>query len=124
MNTTLWIIASVLAAAFALAGLMKLSRPRAQLAETMSWVTHATDGQVKMVGAVEFAGAIGLILPAALNIAPILVPIAAAGLVLTMFGAIATHLRLKEGLANALPAMLLAALCAVIVWGRFGPYAF
>ena len=73
--------------------------------------------------AVAFLGAIGLILPAALDIVPLLVPIAATGLALLMLGAAATHGRRKEPqmiVAN----LVLFALAAFVAWGRFGPYAF
>ena len=88
MNITLWIIAGLLAAAFLAAGAMKLAQPKAKLAESgMAWTEDFSDSQVKLIGLVEVLGAIGLILPAALDIAPILTPIAAAGLALTMLGA-------------------------------------
>ena len=78
MNITLWIIAGFLAAAFLAAGAMKLAWPKAKLAESgMAWTEGFTDGQVKAIGVVEVLGALGLILPAALDIAPILTPIAA-----------------------------------------------
>ena len=44
-------------------------------------------GFVKALGAVEILGAVGLILPALLDIAPILVPLAAVGLASIMVGA-------------------------------------
>ena len=124
MNVTLWIIAGVLAAAFAGAGMMKLTKPREALVEKMHWVEHATDTQVKLVGLVEVLGAIGLVVPAIVDIAPILVPVAAIGLALTMVGAVIVHLRDGESFAAAMPAVVLGALCLVVAWGRLGPYAF
>lgn len=124
MNTTLWILAGVLAAAFAAAGITKLTTPRERLADKMTWTKDATDTQVKLLGGLEVAGAIGLILPAALDIAPILVPIAAVGLATTMIGAIVVHIRHREGLAAAGPAIVLGLLCVFVAWGRFGPHAF
>jgi hypothetical protein len=58
-----------------------------------------------------------------LDIAPVLVPLAALGLVLTMIGAAIVHGRRGETPAIAVNAVLLI-LAAVVVWGRFGPYAF
>jgi DoxX-like family len=46
---------------------------------------------------------VGLILPAALDIAPVLVPLAAVGLVVLMVGAIITHLRRHEARVIASP---------------------
>ncbi|WP_344404738.1 DoxX family protein [Dactylosporangium fulvum] len=67
--------------------------------------------------------AIGLVLPAVLGIAPVLVPLAAVGLVLLMIGAIVTHLRRHEAkpiLAN----VAYLALAVFVAWGRFGPHSF
>lgn len=119
MNIALWIVASVLAFAFAGAGTMKLSKSRSELEPQMAWVGHATDSQVRLVGFVELTGAIGLILPAALDTAPILVPLAATGLVLTMIGAVITHIRIGDRIAEAAPAIALGALAAFVAVGRF-----
>jgi VIT1/CCC1 family predicted Fe2+/Mn2+ transporter len=103
---------------------MKLSQPKKKLADSgMGWTEDFSDGAVKGIGALEVLGAIGLILPAALDIVPLLVPIAATGLALLMLGAAATHGRRKEPqmiVAN----LVLFALAAFVAWGRFGPYAF
>jgi len=124
MNVTLWIIAGVLAAAFAAAGLMKLAQPKAKLADSgMAWTEDFADGQVKLIGLVEVLGAIGLILPAALDIAPILTPIAAAGLALNMLGATIVHARRGEK-SNIPVTLVLAALAAFVAVMRFGPNSF
>lgn len=123
MNTVLWIIAGLLAAAFAGAGLMKLTQPKAKLADSMGWVNDFSDGQVKLIGVAEVLGAIGLILPAALDIVSILTPLAATGLVLLMLGAAATHARRGET-SNIIVNVVLGALAAFVAVMRFGPYAF
>jgi uncharacterized membrane protein YphA (DoxX/SURF4 family) len=124
MNVTLWIIAGVLAAAFAAAGLMKIAQPKAKLAEAgMPWTEDFSAGQVKLIGTLEVLGAIGLILPAALDIAPILTPVAATGLALLMIGAAVTHVR--RGEQNMVPVnLVLAALAAFVAVMRFGPNSF
>jgi uncharacterized membrane protein YphA (DoxX/SURF4 family) len=124
MNTTLWIVAGLLAAAFLAAGAMKLAQPKGKLAESgMAWTEDFSDTQVKLIGLVEVLGAIGLILPAALDIAPILTPIAAAGLALSMLGATVIHARRGEK-SNILVTLVLAALAAFVAVMRFGPNAF
>ncbi|MEV6306884.1 DoxX family protein [Actinoplanes sp. NPDC051861] len=124
MNVVLWIVASLLAGAFAVAGAMKLSKSREQLAASgMGWAEDFSAGTVKLIGALELLAGIGLILPAALDIVPVLVPLAALGLVLMMVGAIVVHLRRGER-QMALPAVVLLLLAAFVAWGRFGPYAF
>ncbi|MFD7395722.1 DoxX family protein [Streptomyces virginiae] len=123
MNTTLWVITGVLALIFLAAGLMKISQPREKLAASgMAWTADFSPGVVKTVGAVEVLGAVGLIVPAALGIAPTLTAWAAFGLAATMLGATVLHLRRKE--TTALPvALLLLLLATVVAWGRFGPHA-
>ncbi|MFD5428830.1 DoxX family protein [Streptomyces sp. NPDC127084] len=124
MNTALWITASVLALLFLVAGLMKISQAREKLAASgMAWAEDIPAGAIKAIGAVEVLGAVGLVLPAAVNIAPGLAPWAALGLAATMLGAAATHARRKENQMIALNLVLLA-LAAVVAWGRFGPHAF
>lgn len=124
MNIALWVIASLLAFAFAAAGAMKLAKPRAELKAQMGWVEDSTDAQVKAIGAVELLGAIGVVLPAIVDIAPILVPIAAVGLALTMVGAVVTHVRRKDAPAIAAPAVVLGVLAVIVAIGRFGPESF
>ena len=81
MNIFLWIIGEILAVAFLGAGLMKLTQPKEKLAASgMGWTEQFSPGAIKAIGALEVAAAIGLILPALLDIAPILVPLAALGL--------------------------------------------
>jgi hypothetical protein len=64
-----------------------------------------------------------LIVPPLVHIAPILAPVAASGLVVTMIGAIVIHTRRRE-YPNVAINVLLAIMAAVIAWGRFRPYSF
>jgi uncharacterized membrane protein YphA (DoxX/SURF4 family) len=124
MNVALWIIASVLAAAFLAAGTMKLTQPKEKLVEVgMGWAEDFSAGMVRTIGLLEVLAAAGLILPAALNIVPVLVPLAALGLVLVMLGAIITHARRHEP-APIVVNLVLLLLAALVVWGRFGPESF
>ncbi|GAA4447674.1 DoxX family protein [Phytohabitans houttuyneae] len=124
MNVVLWIIAGVLAAAFVIAGLLKLVQSKEKLAASgLGWVDSYSPGTVKAIGAADLLGGIGLVLPAILDIAPVLVPIAATGLVIVMIGAAIVHGRRKEWPMVAANLVLLV-LCAIVAWGRFGPYSF
>jgi uncharacterized membrane protein YphA (DoxX/SURF4 family) len=124
VNVVLWVLAGLLAAAFLGAGAMKVLRTKEQLAGSgMAWVEDFSPAMVKVIGALEILAAIGLILPAALDIAPILVPVAALGLVVMMIGAAVVHVRRKE-LQTIAPSLVLLVLAAVVAWGRFGPYSF
>jgi uncharacterized membrane protein YphA (DoxX/SURF4 family) len=123
MNVVLWIIAGVLALAFLAAGLTKLTQPKEKLATNMAWVEDFSPGTVKVIGALEVLAAIGLVLPAVLDVVPVLVPLAAIGLVVLMAGAALTHSRRKE-VPLIVVNLVLLALAAVVAWGRFGPYSF
>jgi uncharacterized membrane protein YphA (DoxX/SURF4 family) len=123
MDVVLWIIAGLLALAFLGAGLTKLVQPKGKLAATMGWVDDFSPGTVKLIGALEVLVAIGLVLPAALDVVPVLVPLAAVGLVALMIGAAVTHARRGETPMIAVNVVLLV-LAVVVAWGRFGPYAF
>ena len=123
MNIALWIIAGFLAAAFAGSGFVKLTQPKEKLATAMAWTTDFSAASVKTIGTLELLAAVGLILPGALRIAPVLVPLAAFGLVLLMVGAIVVHVRRKE-IQMIGGNIVLLILAAVVAWGRFGPHAF
>lgn len=123
MDIVLWVIAVLLAVAFLGAGLMKLTQPKEKLAEKMGWAENYSPGMIKAIGALEILAAIGLILPALLDIAPVLVPLAALGLVVIMIGAVITHARRKEN-REIVPPLVLLLLAALVAWGRFGPYSF
>ena len=122
MNTALWIIAGLLATVFLVAGSNKLFIPREKLAKAPGggWVLNFSAGFVKALGAVEILGAIGLILPALLDIAPVLVPLAALGLGLIMTGATIVEFRRQE-FKHVLLDLTYLALAAFVAWGRFGP---
>jgi uncharacterized membrane protein YphA (DoxX/SURF4 family) len=123
VNLLLWILQSVLAAAFLAAGAMKLAQPRERQVARMKWVEDVPEPGIKAIGALEVAGAIGLTLPGALGIAVVLTPSAAVGLAALMLGAAGLHARRSEPSRIATNVVLLA-LAVVIAWGRFGPYHF
>jgi uncharacterized membrane protein YphA (DoxX/SURF4 family) len=122
VNVVLWIIAALLAVAFGAAGLMKLTQPKEKLAPKMAYVEDFSGGAVKAIGAVEILAALGLVLPAVTGIAPVLVPLAALGLVVVMIGAAVVHARRGEN-QLIVPNVVLLVLAAVVAWGRFGPYS-
>jgi DoxX-like family len=124
MNIALWIIAGLLAVASLASGAKKLIQPKEKLATSgWGWAEDFTAGTVKAIGTLETLAAAALILPAALGIAPVLVPLAAVGLVLLMAGAIITHLRRHEA-RTLVVNLALIALAALVAWGRFGPQSF
>lgn len=124
MNIVLWVVAGLLALAFLASGISKVTGERSKMIEKTPYVEDFSQNAVRLIGAVEILGAIGLILPAALGVVPVLVPLAATGLALVMVGAAVVHLRRGEGIQAAIPSVVLAVLAAFVAWGRFGPYAF
>lgn len=124
MNTALWIVASLLAVAFVASGFMKLVQSKEKLAASgMGWAEDFSPGTIKIIGALEVLAGIGLVLPALLDIVPILVPLAAVGLALLMAGALIVHMRRRETQALVVNLVLIA-LIAFVAWGRFGPESF
>lgn len=124
MNVALWIAAVVLAVAFLAAGGMKVATPRATLAARMPWVEDFSDASVKGIGLIEVLGAIGVVVPGIVKIVPILVPLAATGLAITMVLAFVMHARRGEARQSLGPNLVLFGLALFVAWGRFGPYAF
>ncbi|MBC8090454.1 MAG: DoxX family protein [Pseudonocardia sp.] len=117
MTVVAWILQIVLALAFVASGGMKLARPKpALVASGMGFAEDFSAPAIKTIGALEVLGAIGLILPAITGIAPILVPLAALGLALTMAGAVVVHVRRKE---TYIPPLVLGVLALVLAILRF-----
>jgi len=119
MNLALWIVAAVLAFVFAGSGLMKLVVPKDQLvAKGQGWAADVDPNAIRAIGLAELLGAIGLIVPPLVDIAPVLAPLAAVGLVLVMLGAIVTHGRRGE-IPNVVINLVLLAMAVFVAWGRF-----
>jgi uncharacterized membrane protein YphA (DoxX/SURF4 family) len=123
MNIALWIVAVVLAVAFGAAGFLKVTTPKQKLAENMDWVEDFSERTVKLIGVAEILGAVGLVLPAALDIVPVLTPLAASGLTLVMVLAAATHARRKE-LPMIGVNVVLGGLALFVAIMRFGSQSF
>jgi hypothetical protein len=125
MNLTLWIAAGLLAAVALVGGITKSFIPKERLAKQHGgeWTAQVSADFVKTLGVLELLAAGGLILPAVVDIAPVMVPVTAACWVLLMVGAMVTHGRLGQvGFVMLNSAYL--ALAAFIAWGRFGPESF
>ncbi|GCE51463.1 DoxX-like protein [Thermosporothrix hazakensis] len=120
MNIPLWIITGLLAAIFLVAGANKLFIPYEKLARVPGggWVLEFSSSFVKTLGTIEILGAIGLILPAMLNIVPILVPLAAVGLALIMVGAAIVEFRRHE-YKHVLVNLIYLALTTFVAWAHF-----
>jgi hypothetical protein len=124
LETIIWIAQGLLAAVMLAAGITKLARTRQQLlaSGSMDWVEDFAARQIKGIGVLELLAAVGLIVPAGFDIAPVFTALAASGVVLLMLGAAATHLRRGEAQMLAVN-MVIAALAAFVAVVRFGPHS-
>lgn len=111
------ILAVVLACAFAGLGAAKIAKTPSMLARA----DHVgfTAQSYQLIGAAEFAGAVGVL--AGLEYLPIGYA-AGIGLLVLLGGAVATHLRRGDGLADLAPAAAFAALAVayLVVLGANG----
>ena len=117
MRIALWIVQVLLAVAFFMAGTMKAFTPAAELAAEMPWVNGVPGWVPRLAGFSELLASIGLVLPAATRIKPVLTPFAALGLVAVMVLAALFHVTRGEW-AMLAPNLVLASLAAFVAWGR------
>lgn len=119
MNLALW-IATGLAALALIGGITKTFVPKTKLAAHRggAWTRHASVSFVEILGVLELLAAVGLILPAVLDIAPVMVPVTAVCWALLMVGAMITHARLGQ-LEFVMLNVVYLALAVFIAWGRF-----
>jgi hypothetical protein len=111
LNVALWVVQGLLAGVFLLTGTTKLVLPREVLEKRMRWAAAWPRWRIKLLGLAEVAGAVGLVIPAAMGVAPVLSPVAALCLAVVMLGAAGTHRRLGE---SVFPPLLVGVLCLVV----------
>jgi len=63
---------------------MKSTQPIAELAPNMPWTAVIPPALVRVIGVSEFLGGLGVVLPSASRIRPVLTPLAARGLLSIM----------------------------------------
>ena len=118
MKYVLWALQVLLGLAFLAAGLTKILTPAANLVEMMAWVASVPAALVPIIGVLEVAGGLGLILPWLTGIQPQLVRLAAGGLSLTMLAAIIVHISIGDPVSAWIPPLVLGLLSAVVAYGR------
>ena len=100
MNIALWVIQTVLGAFFVFGGGMKVFAYDKYQAMAESRSKGKGMGYSKefmiFIGVCEIAGGLGLILPMALRVLPVLTILAAIGLAIIMLGATVYHVQRKE----------------------------
>ena len=123
MHLLLWIVAGVLAFGFIVGGVIKIITPKDRYAEfghgSSRWADQFSPGAFKSIGLIEVTGGVGLVLPGAVSIAPILVPFAALGMSMYMAGAATTRLLRKEPMKMIAGDLLFISMTVFVVWGRF-----
>ncbi len=112
-STMLWVVQGVLALLFLFAGGFK----ETMSIQALSQATGFNGWFMRFIGLAEIAGALGLVLPGIAGIKRELVPLAAAGLVVIMIGAVTTS-ALRLGIASAIMPAVVAILLIVVVAGR------
>lgn len=92
MNVVLWVAAGLLATGALTSGPIKTCVAQEKLASVKGggWTKDASAGLVKSSGILELLAAVSLILPAAADIAPTMVPVTALCWVGLMIGAMIT----------------------------------
>ena len=125
MDLALWIAAGLLAVVALAGGVSKTFVPKEKLAAAPGgeWTGDAGAGFVRTLGVLELLAAVGLILPAVVGIAPVMVPVTATCWVLLMIGAMITHAR-HGGYQLVVLNLAYLAVAAFVAWGRFGPESF
>ena len=117
MHIILW-VAQVLLATLLLSGFIMKFLPIEKISAIMPWTGQVPALVVRLLGIIDFLGAIGLILPTLLSIKPQLTPWTALGIIALMVCAIIFHVSRGEILVIGVNVFCLG-LAVFIAWGRF-----
>lgn len=114
MDTIIWILKALISLMFIFVGMNKLLLPKAKLLDKgMKGLINLNEKQIKTAGALELIGAIGLILPSAVNFYPVLSAISALCLGLTMIVAGLINFKLK---LSIIPNIIILGICIFIAY--------
>jgi hypothetical protein len=123
MNIALWVLQVLLGIFFVFHATVLLRPSPQRLQSGMRYVLEMPTGLRVFAGVAEGLAGVGLVVPPLLHVLVWLTPLAAAGLVVLMLGAIVFHFRRREYPNIGLNAVLGVG-AAVVAWGRFGPFHF
>ncbi len=116
MNALLWTLQVLLAVVFAASGAAKISQPKERLiASGQTGVALFPLPVIRATAFCELLGAIGILVPRMVGVAPFLTPVAAAGFAIVMVGAIGSHAYLREPRNVALTTLIFIAAVTVAV---------
>ncbi|HWZ45693.1 MAG TPA: DoxX family protein [Candidatus Saccharimonadales bacterium] len=114
INYVLWTIQGLLSLLFLFAGVSKLIMPVEAIAQQI----HVTGLFLRFIGVSETLGGLGLLLPGLLRIRVGLTPLAAAGLVVIMTGAVTMSLKAAPPVQALFP-LVTGLLAAFVAYGRW-----
>ncbi|MGH3757081.1 DoxX family protein [Actinophytocola sp.] len=119
MNIALWVGQILLAFVCVVSGSLKSTQSRQRMIETGQTSAKIVPlPYMRTAGVSELLAVLGLTLPWATGVAPVLTPVAAAGFGLIMILAATVHTRLREPRVVATN-MTLLAVCVFVSVGRF-----
>lgn len=114
-GAALWVLQSLLCALFLFAGIVKLTMPAAVLAAQSGF----SIAFMRFISSAELLGALGLVLPGLFRTRRQLTPMAAAGLLVIMLGAVIVSIARMGVAAAALP-FAVGILLIIVGYGRRG----
>jgi uncharacterized membrane protein YphA (DoxX/SURF4 family) len=118
MDIVLWIMQILLALLFVFHGWTMLTTTTTVSQPAMAYILAIPMPFRRFIGVAEILAAVGLILPWLTQIAPVLTPLAAAGLAVVMVGAIIFHIPRKE-YPNTVFNLVLLVMATFVAYGRF-----
>ena len=119
MNATVWILQGLTAFIFMYSGINKASLDEKTLVNKgQTGVEGLPAWLIRFIGFSEIFGAIGVILPFALNIYPVLTSLSAICLGVIMIPAAIIHYR-RDEIKNVVLNMAILLICVVIAFMRF-----
>ncbi len=113
----IWVAQILLAALFLVSAYMKLITPIPELAKTMPWTGDLSETFVRVIGFVDLAGGLGLLLPSLTRVLPRLTVLAALCCSVLQVFAIVFHV--SRGEASVIPLnIVMLSLSLFVLWGR------
>lgn len=115
LHYLLWTFQVLLALLFLFAGISKLLMPAEKLTAQMPQFSASF---LRFIGVVETLGGLGMVLPGLFKVKTGLTPLAAAGLVLVMIGAVVVSYQVM-GVAGAALPLVTGIVAAFVAYGRW-----
>jgi uncharacterized membrane protein YphA (DoxX/SURF4 family) len=108
VDVSMWIVQGLLAGLFGGGGIMKVFMTKTAR-KVLSWAADMPTSRLRFIGTAEILGAIGIMVPLATGILPVLTPAAAIGFaVIQLLAFFTVHLPRKEIIAIPINGIILA----------------